>query len=747
MDSVEYVKTNPLVGLDISSLPAPTKAPVIGNFRGVKQAQLEANQESDRVGGAQIEYQTATASVSRATQMLNSAKAEQTALQGQLQSAQAQLQSAQQERANAQTQAQAIQGQIAQAQADFTRRQEEARAQTEANAIADARERELVKSQIAKAQAEREVMRRQEEARAQAEMQEALKQKTAREQELARIQAEREAMGRQEEATAQAPIAPVAPPTAPPTAQAPTPTPTPTPAQQPVAKPQTYQQMLDERVVTPAFEQSQAYLAHLSGSNYSVLASHPDPRVASIAREILVAKQNNENAPSNDQYASNLALDNYVGAIQRGDRDLSSILGALGAAEFNKLQLKNPTQAQAPIAVQPSRDESTQWWIGKFLQNNFEDNPLTSPSEETQYFKNALAAVGGYDGLTPVEKERLVSPILYKNQLKPIKDLMKKYDGQIEAQKLAYTDLNKTFNDPTLRDAIVKYEAKQKEILDTKRKYNHWTLMSSADQAKVDRLSDEVFNIMHNEMSIRAARLVLDPKVQAEVKKEIALDLRNKINASIGLKPQLTPYIGQTQPTAPTPAQQPSVNQREWYDTSKKTLDDKYAWAKRLLNESTYSSPEKSEGGLVTSKPILGREADYERARQGIFAKERELNILNNTEPTAQAPTPDIQDQVRRLVGTVNVAGLTDPNKVVQQKESLRKLASLRPNAGIDKLLVDFERAEQALNTYMAIEYPKFGGRASESPEYQRISNQLVSARNDVATKLLGAARMAFDQS
>jgi len=132
MDSVEYVKTNPLVGLDISSLPAPTKAPVIGNFRGVKQAQLEANQESDRVGGAQIEYQTATASVSRATQMLNSAKAEQTALQGQLQSAQAQLQSAQQELANAQTQAQAIQGQIAQAQADFTRRQEEARAQAEA---------------------------------------------------------------------------------------------------------------------------------------------------------------------------------------------------------------------------------------------------------------------------------------------------------------------------------------------------------------------------------------------------------------------------------------------------------------------------------------------------------------------------------------------------------------------------------------------------------------------------------------
>jgi len=346
MDSVEYVKTNPLVGLDISSLPAPTKAPVIGNFRGVKQAQLEANQESDRVGGAQIEYQTATASVSRATQMLNSAKAEQTALQGQLQSAQAQLQSAQQERANAQTQAQAIQGQIAQAQADFTRRQEEARAQTEANAIADARERELVKSQIAKAQAEREVMRRQEEARAQAEMQEALKQKTAREQELARIQAEREAV----------------------------------------------------------------------------------------------------------------------------------------AARIEQEKIEAATSRTA--------------------------------INEAQYGTGVLSEITGAQ-TTPTQQAATPSPA------------------------------------------------------------------------------------------------------------------------------QVAPPIAQVTEAQVNTLSQPSVNQKEWYRTSMKALDDKYAWVERLLNESTYASPEKSEGGLVTSKPILGREADYERARQGINAKERELNILNNTSITMREQPKD----------------------------------------------------------------------------------------------------------
>jgi len=116
---------------------------------------------------------------------------------------------------------------------------------------------------------------------------------------------------------------------------------------------------------------------------------------------------------------------------------------------------------------------------------------------------------------------------------------------------------------------------------------------------------------------------------------------------------QLTPTPQQVAP-APvvqqaTPAQQPTapkVLSREDYSTAMKALNDKYAWAEQLLKESTYFSPEKSEGGVVTSKPIPGREADYERARQGIFAKERELKALNSmpnwNQPTAQA-TPTQQ--------------------------------------------------------------------------------------------------------
>jgi len=114
VDSVEYVKTNPLVGLEVSSLPPPT-APVVGNFRGVRQAQLELNQEADRVGEAQMEYQTASTSLNRANQELASARTEQSQLQTNLSQAQQELNQAKANLANAQSQLQSIQAQAAQA--------------------------------------------------------------------------------------------------------------------------------------------------------------------------------------------------------------------------------------------------------------------------------------------------------------------------------------------------------------------------------------------------------------------------------------------------------------------------------------------------------------------------------------------------------------------------------------------------------------------------------------------------------
>lgn len=135
---------------------------------------------------------------------------------------------------------------------------------------------------------------------------------------------------------------------------------------------------------------------------------------------------------------------------------------------------------------------------------------------------------------------------------------------------------------------------------------------------------------------------------------------------------------------------------------------------------------------------------------------EAQVNALQPQQPAAQPVSPapvapvqpaiDPQEQVRGLVDSVNAASLNDPNKVGQQKESLKKLATLRPNAGISQALADFEKTESALNSYMATEYPKFGGRAYESPEFQQISKQLTDARNNATVKLLNASRLAFDQ-